>query len=132
MKMAKVALVVFAVLVFCIVFDEVSAIAREIEDEFNTPEYHSMVATAYCLHGTTATGTQTREGVAAAKREWFGKTVNVYRNNAGEPGELIGTYTIEDTGGKAIRNGSVIDLWFPTYEAAINFGRKCVIVEILD
>lgn len=93
---------------------------------------HSMVATAYCLNGTTATGTQTREGVAAGKREWFGKTVRVYQNNGGEPGDLIGQYTIEDTGGKPIKTGSVIDIWMPTRDQCMAFGRKCVLVEVLD
>ena len=95
-------------------------------------EMHSMIATAYCLNGTTATGTQTRQGIAAGKREWFGKTVRVYWNDGGEAGSLIGEYVIEDTGGRPIRNGSVIDIWMPTREECMNFGRKCVLVEVVD
>ena len=95
-------------------------------------EMHSMIATAYCLNGTTATGTQTRIGVAASKREWFGKTVRVYWNDGGQAGSMIGEYVIEDTGGKPIRNGSVIDIWMPTREECINFGRRCVLVELID
>ena len=100
-------------------------IAREFEhqpEEFTPvpvdpkepPEYRSMIATAYCLTGLTATETQARPGIAASKREWFGRTAKVYRNDGGNVGELIGTYVIEDTGGRAIRNGSVIDIWLPT------------------
>ena len=93
--------------------------------------YHSMIATAYCLTGSTATGTTPRVGVAASKPSWFGKTVKVYTNNAGQPGKLIGTYTIEDTGGEPIRSGSVIDIWLPTEDECFQFGRKCVLVEVL-
>lgn len=95
-------------------------------------DYHSMIATAYCLNGTTATGTATREGIAASKLEWFGKTARVYWNDNGVPGELIGEYTIEDTGGTPIRNGSVIDIWLPTYEECVQFGRRLVLVEVED
>lgn len=94
-------------------------------------QYHSMIATAYCLTGSTATGTTPRLGVAASKPSWFGKQVNVYTNNAGQPGKLIGTYTIEDTGGEPIRTGSVIDIWLPTEDECFQFGRKCVLVEVL-
>ena len=91
-----------------------------------------MIATAYCLEGTTASGTQTRQGIAASKREWFGKTAKVYSNDNGAVGELIGSYVIEDTGGTPIRNGSVIDLWMLTREQCMNFGRRLVYVEIVD
>lgn len=94
-------------------------------------ELYSMVATAYCLTGSTSTGTTPRLGVAASKPSWFGKTVKVYTNNAGQPGKLIGTYTIEDTGGEPIRTGSVIDIWLPTEDECFEFGRKCVLVEVL-
>ena len=101
------------------------------EREEEPKELHSMVATAYCLTGSTATGTTPRLGVAASKPSWFGKTVKVYTNNAGQPGKLIGAYTIEDTGGEPIQTGSVIDIWLPTEDECFQFGRKCVLVEVL-
>ena len=101
------------------------------EREEGSKELHSMVATAYCLTGSTATGTTPRLGVAASRPSWFGKQVNVYTNNNGQPGQLIGTYTIEDTGGEPIRTGSVIDIWLPTESECFEFGRKCVLVEVL-
>lgn len=101
------------------------------EKEEQHGELHSMIATAYCLTGSTAPGTTPRLGVAASKPSWFGKQVNVYSNNAGKPGKLIGTYTIEDTGGEPIRTGSVIDIWLPTEDECFQFGRKCVLVEVL-
>lgn len=101
------------------------------EKEEQHGELHSMIATAYCLTGSTATGTTPRLGVAASRPAWFGRTVKVYTNNAGKPGKLIGTYTIEDTGGTPIQSGSVIDIWLPTEDECSQFGRKCVLVEIL-
>ena len=97
-----------------------------------TTKYHSMIATAYCLTGKTATETDTRPGIAASRREWFGKTARVYWNNNGEPGDLIGEYVIEDTGGEPIRNGSVIDIWLPTYDECMEFGRRLVLVEVSE
>jgi len=137
MKIVGVVLFVFAVY---FAFDTIDGIAREFEhqpEEFTPvpvdpeqPEYISMIATAYCIDGTTATGTQTRLGVAASKKEWFGRTAKVYKNDGGNVGELIGTYTVEDTGGRSIRNGSVIDLWMPTESECRQFGRKTVYVVI--
>lgn len=138
MKIVGIVLFVFA---FYFAFDTIDGIAREFEhhpEEFTPvpvdpgelPEYRSMIATAYCIDGTTATGTHTRPGVCASKREWFGRTAKVYRNDGGNVGELIGTYTIEDTGGRPIRNGSVIDLWMPTESECKQFGRKTVYVVI--
>lgn len=135
----KIVFIVLTVFALYFAFDTVVGLAREFEenekeftrmDEAIMPEYHSMIATAYCLNGTTATGTQTRPGVAASKREWFGKTAKVYKNDQGNIGELIGVYTIEDTGGRPIRNRSVIDLWMPTREECMAFGRKTVYVVI--
>ena len=136
------ALLIVATLVFMFATDTILGLAREFEHGFESkiekPEgeahkhkYHSMIATAYCLTGSTATGTAPRLGVAASKPSWFGKTVKVYANNAGQPGKLIGTYTIEDTGGEPIRTGSVIDIWLPTESECFEFGRKCVLVEVL-
>lgn len=139
MRIMKYVTVVLAVFAFIYALDTISAIAAEFEEHGqdmlsgNTepePVYHSMIATAYCLTGLTATETQTRPGIAASKREWFGKTAKVYKNQDGNVGELIGEYVIEDTGGKAIRNGSVIDIWLPTEAECKRFGRKTVYVVI--
>lgn len=124
--------------------DMVDVMAREFEhgqdskvedvDVYIEPPkiYHSMIATAYCLTGSTATGTTPRLGVAASKPAWFGKQVRVYQNDGGKPGNLIGTYTVEDTGGAPIRNGSVIDIWLPDEDTCFQFGRRCVLVEVIE
>lgn len=66
-------------------------------------------ATAYCLPGKTATGTEVREGICAmSDSSLIGKTAIVYqRNPDGSLGEYIGTYEIEDTGCADY----VIDVW---------------------
>lgn len=90
-----------------------------------------MTATAYCINGTTASGSHARRGIAASKPEWMGLTAMVYKNDNGEPGDFLGYYEIKDTGGKNIRSGKVIDLWFPTYDECIQFGRKKVLVVLV-
>lgn len=96
-------------------------------------EYIEMEATAYCLDGTTATGTHTRPGICAGKREWFGKTAVVYADDHGEIGDLIGIYKVEDTGGAPkIKNGQCLDIWMSSYDAAIQFGRRKVHVYLMD
>ena len=109
--------------------DHSDILSEKVETE---NKYHSMIATAYCLTGSTAIGTTPRSGIAASKPSWFGKRVNVYWNDGGKPGSLIGTYTIEDTGGAPIRNGSVIDIWLPTEDECFAFGRRCVVVEVIE
>ena len=142
--MRTLALLIVATLIFMFATDTILGFAREFQYEAHNskiekPEretqehtYHSMIATAYCLNGSTATGTTPRIGVAASKPAWFGKQVRVYWNDGGKPGSLIGTYTIEDTGGAPIRNGSVIDVWLPTEDECFQFGRRCVLVEVIE
>ncbi len=67
-------------------------------------------ATAYCIHGTTASGEPTREGICAGK--WLGKTLVVYqRLPDGSVGDIIGIYECTDSGGQPIKEGKVIDIW---------------------
>lgn len=70
-----------------------------------------MNATAYCLTGTTASGTQTNYGVCATgNRMFLGNEAVLYqRLPDGSKGRYIGTFIIEDTGCAE----SVIDVWKP-------------------
>ena len=142
----KYAVAVLVISFIAMLFDTVVALSMSLHEEaekatkieerqieIEPVEFYKMQATAYCINGTTATGTQTRIGVAASKPEWFGRRVAVYKQDSnGYPAELIGEYTVEDTGSTPIRTGKVIDIWFPSYDAAIKFGRKNVIVYLLD
>lgn len=142
LRMKTLFVVAFCIIAFYLATDTVVGLAREFEhgiDDSNVEkplesdaEWHSMIATAYCLRGKTATGTQTREGVAASKREWFGKKAKVYINDNGKPGKLIGEYTIEDCGGDNILNGTVIDLWMPTEDECFAFGSRLVLVKVYE
>ena len=142
LKMKLMFIVAFCIIAFYLATDTVVGLAREFEhgiedSKIEKPleqeaEWHSMIATAYCLKGKTATGTQTREGVAASKREWFGKKARVYLNDNGKPGKLVGEYTIEDCGGDNILNGTVIDLWMEDEATCFAFGSRLVLVKIFD
>lgn len=97
----------------------------------NDVEFHSMKATAYCLQGNTADGSRARRGIAASKPEWIGLTAAVYLDDNGKPGEFLGYYEIKDTGGNGVRSGKVLDIWFPTYDECIKFGKKKVLVALI-
>lgn len=92
-------------------------------------------ATGYCLKGTTATGTNTREGVIAYMPQFFGSTIYVFEDLKGDGtidmNGYIGVYSCEDTGSANIKAGYVADLWFRDYETAKNFGAKKVILVIV-
>lgn len=91
-------------------------------------------ATAYCYGTTTYSGKQVREGMAAMSKRYLGMTAIVYKaDEKGNALDYIGTYEIEDTGGdERIRNGNCIDIYIPDYEEAIQFGRKQVVVYLLE
>lgn len=78
------------------------------------PQLLMMRCTAYCIHGTTASGTPTRVGICATgRKELLGKTVVVYRRLPGdEIGNALGIFEVTDTG----CNQNVIDIWQPTIE----------------
>ena len=128
-------IVAVVLMIFVVVFstlDLLQDVKAAMNDVETDDAYIEMQATAYCIDGTTATGTHTRRGICAGKREWFGKTAVVYADNHGEIGDLIGIYKVEDTGGDPIRNGKVLDIWVPSYDEAIQFGRQKVHVYILN
>lgn len=73
----------------------------------DTSEMELMYTTAYCLHGTTATGGQTRPGIAACNTH-LGDVALIYK----EDGSYLGAYEITDTGAtEGLKNGTVIDVW---------------------
>lgn len=88
-----------------------------------TPEDTSvlMTATAYCLYGHTAWGLPTRSGIVAAGPSVpFG--TQLYIQDYG--------YAIVADRGPAIKDG-MLDVWFPTCQQAIQWGRKAVKVWFL-
>lgn len=130
----KVKIAIVAVLLFALVAKIMIAHAAEIEEVAPVqPEYKKMQATAYCLTGKRCDGGAVRRGIASAAPEYYGMAAAVYINDDGKPGEFLGWYEILDTGGnEGIRNGSVLDIWMPTYEECIQFGRKDVLVVFVE
>lgn len=94
--------------------------------------YMHMEATAYCVGTTRCDGGTVREGIAAGKPEWYGMVAMVYKDDNGQLGEFLGYYEILDTGGKDIKSGRVIDIYMNDYDDCIQFGRKKVIVKLVD
>lgn len=94
----------------------------------------NIEATAYCHGTTTYTGKKVREGYAAMSKRYLGMTAVVYEaDSEWKPLDYIGTYEIEDTGGdERIKNGNCIDIYISDYDAAIKFGRKNVVVYLIE
>lgn len=130
----KVKIAIVAVLLFALMAKIMIAQAAEIEEADPVqPEYKKMQATAYCLTGQRCDGGAARRGIASAAPKYYGMTAAVYINDGGQPGEFLGWYEILDTGGnEGIQNGTVLDIWMPTYEECIEFGRKDVLVVFVE
>jgi 3D (Asp-Asp-Asp) domain-containing protein len=92
------------------------------------PKGRVMHATAYCQHGTTASGTITKRGVVAADPNVLpAGTVIQVRSTLRA---YSGVYRVEDTG-SAIK-GREIDIYVPNCAAAKRFGSRPVTVRILE
>lgn len=131
MKMAIVLLFFLNVIAACIVLFCIRIYAMEQDDE-NT-QYIPMDATAYCYGSTRCDGGNTYDGICAAKKEWYGKVAAIYEDDgSGNLGKFIGYYECLDTGGEAIREGKTIDIYHPSYDWCRKFGRKKVLVMLID
>ena len=85
----------------------------------------SFEATAYSLHGRTASGAAATTGMIAADPRVLpiGSRVKI------EAGSYSGEYLVADTGG-AVR-GKRIDIWTPSSREAMRFGRRKVKLTVL-
>jgi 3D (Asp-Asp-Asp) domain-containing protein len=101
---------------------EVSAPAKA-EDKPTLGE--SFEATAYSLHGRTASGAAATTGMIAADPRVLpiGSRVKI------EAGSYSGEYLVADTGGAV--KGKRIDIWTPNSREAMRFGRRKVKLTIL-
>ena len=86
----------------------------------------SFTATAYCLKGRTAMGGGVRRGIIAADPRVLplGSTILL------GAGSYTGQYKVTDTGGNV--RGRKIDVWVPTCSEARRFGRRTVIISMLE
>jgi len=81
-----------------------------------------VVATAYCLRGTTASGTTVHRGTVAADPRVLplGSRISIRGRR--------GPYVVEDNGGAM--KGRRIDIYMPSCDQAKRFGRQRVTVTI--
>lgn len=92
-----------------------------------------MEATAYCYGTVRCDGGTVRIGTCAGKKDWYGKVAAIYLDENGSPGEFLGYFEILDTGGdERIREGMVLDIYIPDHDACIEFGRRKVLVTLVD
>lgn len=86
----------------------------------------NYTATAYSLHGRTASGKPVARGVIAADPRFLpiGTRVRV------DAGPWSGEYIVADTGGSV--KGHRIDIWTPTAGEAMRFGRRLVKLTVLE
>jgi 3D (Asp-Asp-Asp) domain-containing protein len=86
----------------------------------------SYVATAYSLHGRTASGRPVAKGLIAADPRHLplGSRVRI------EAGSYSGEYLVADTG--TLVRGRHIDIWTPTAREAMRFGRRMVKLTVLS
>lgn len=103
-------------------------------DAFDEEHYFFEVeATAYCDGTTRCDGGKVRQGICAGKKEWYGKVIALYENDNGNPGEFLGYYECLDTGGDhRIKEGKCVDIYNPSREWCLNFGRKKCLAVIID
>ena len=86
-----------------------------------------VTATAYCDHGVTESGAQTRRGTIAADPRVLplGSVVRMTSPLRG----YSGTYTVTDTGSKV--KGRTVDIFVPNCARARAFGTRVVVVTVL-
>src|SRR5579862_8096113 len=90
------------------------------------PTHYHVQATAFCLHGTTAAGTVSHTGTAAADPTFLPMGTTIRLNDAGI---YSGVYQITDTGRKV--KGRHIDLRVASPSAAKKFGNRTVWIQVL-
>ena len=86
----------------------------------------AYMATAYSLRGRTSSGRPASRGVIAADPSVLPLGTRVRL----EAGSFSGEYVVGDTGG-AVR-GRHIDIWTPTANEALRFGRRVVKLTVLS
>lgn len=89
--------------------------------DFEAAGFQKIKVTAYCCGTHTATGVPVHYGCMAVSKEHLGDCAFLYTVD----GEYIDLFEGNDQGGTdAIRNGYVVDVYFPTYEECKEFMAK--------
>ncbi len=82
-------------------------------------------ATAYCVSGVTRTGVMAAPGHVAADPRVIPLGSMIYVDSP----LMGGIYQVRDTG--ELVKGKIIDIFIPSYERCVEFGRRMVKVKIL-
>ena len=82
-------------------------------------------ATAYCLTGLTTAGVPAAQGYVSADPKVIPLGSMIYI----ESPLMNGVYQVMDTG--ELIKGKLVDVFLPSYEACIEFGRRMVKVKVL-
>lgn len=118
--------------------EEVSVVEEVVEIVTDSPQYIQIESTAFCDQ-VLCDGTNPHYGVLAGKREWLGKSVELYDMDY----NYMGCFTFHDVGygrsvgygsskllkGKCLGNietGDCIDIWLPTESKCNAYGRQDV------
>ena len=117
---------ILIVLALCLI--SCGATRGERVNSVDTSGMQKMYTTAYCLHGTTASGGTTRPHIAACNPH-LGDVAIIYSVD----GEYLYTAEITDKGiTDGLIAGNVIDVWFDTYEECEEWmrttGGKCFVL----
>lgn len=82
-------------------------------------------ATAYCVSGITKSGVPTAPGLVAADPKVIPLGSMIYV----ESPLMSGVYQVLDTG--ELVKGKIIDIFIPSYDKCVEFGRRMVKVKVL-
>jgi 3D (Asp-Asp-Asp) domain-containing protein len=85
----------------------------------------SFQATAYCVTGITKSGIHVAPGHVAADPRVIPLGSMIYVDSP----LMGGIYQVLDTG--ALIKGKIIDIYIPSYEQCLEFGRRMVKVRVL-
>ena len=91
----------------------------------NAAQREDFEATAYCVTGTTKSGAKVAPGHVAADPKVIPLGSMIYVDSP----LMSGIYQVLDTG--ELVKGKIIDIFIPSYEACVEFGRRGVKVQVL-
>ena len=94
-------------------------------NQFAPQEPEEYQATAYCVTGITKSGVPVAPGHVAADPRVIPLGSMIYVDSP----LMSGIYQVLDTG--RLIKGNIIDIYIPSYERCIEFGRRMVKVKVL-
>lgn len=99
-------------------------VVQPVQVSRSAPQPRQFEITAYCLKGKTASGTTVTQGRTIAA-DWRVLPKGTQVTIEG----FEGTFVVEDTGSDI--KGGRIDIYMPSYDDCINFGRRNLFVTVV-